>query len=63
MIFFAVQAKRTELSTVALYDGMVDRYGLTPFATTASANQAAAIQRDNTFSSFTAGVPLGKIQF
>jgi hypothetical protein len=38
---------------------MVDRYGLTPFASTQSANQAAGIQKDHVFSSFTANVPLG----
>lgn len=54
------QAKRTELSSLALFEGMVDKYGLTPFATVASAAQARA-QTGDKFSSFSAQTPLGAL--
>lgn len=55
------KAKRTELSSIGLYEGTVDKFGLTPFASAASAAQAQS-QKQANFSSFTASVPQGEMR-
>jgi len=51
--YWNAKAKRTELSSVSLFEGMIDRYGLTPFASKASASAAAHHQRQSNLSAFT----------
>jgi len=52
------KAKRCELSSVALYEGVIDRYGLTPFAPKQSAAAAAKVQQRKNFSAFSSSLPI-----
>ncbi len=58
IFYWNVKAKRTEVSSISLYDGMIDRLGLTPFANKASAAVAAKHQDSKNISSFTNVAPL-----
>lgn len=58
IFYWNVKAKRTEVSSVSLYDGMVDKMGLTPFASKQSAAVAAKHKEAKSFSSFTHVAPL-----
>ena len=51
--YWNTKAKRTELSSIALYEGMVDKYGLGPFA------KAQPLSTASTFSSFNSQSPIG----
>lgn len=58
--YWNAQARRTEISTVALYEGMVDRWALNPVAaTTGNSPVMAQLQKEATASSFSAPPPLG----
>lgn len=52
-------AKRTELSSIALYEGMVERFGLNPFKSTTSSPSLQQLSRDSQFSAFNAALPIG----
>jgi hypothetical protein len=52
-------AKRTELSSIALYEGMVERFGLNPFKSTSSSPSLQQLSRDSQFSAFNAAPPIG----
>ena len=52
-------ARRTELSTVALYEGMIERYGLNPVASAKGSPVLQQLEREAHFSSFTSTPPLG----
>jgi hypothetical protein len=58
IFYWNVKAKRTEVSSVSLYDGMIDKMGLTPFASKQSAAVAAKHKEAKSFSSFTHVAPL-----
>ena len=59
--YWNAQYKRQELSSLGLYEGIIDKYGLTPFATHASAAAAAVHTAPGAgiHSAFTAQIPLG----
>ena len=61
--YWNAQYKRQELSSLGLYEGIIDKYGLTPFATHASAAAAAVHTAPGAdiHSAFTAQIPLGTI--
>jgi ER membrane protein complex subunit 1, C-terminal len=54
--YWNAKAKRTELSSTALYEGMVDVFGLSPLSYFAALPQQI---RDANLSSFTSPIPLG----
>ena len=54
--YWNAKAKRTELSSTALYEGMVDVFGLSPLSYFAALPQQV---RDANLSSFTSPIPLG----
>jgi len=58
IFYWNIKAKRTEVSSVSLYDGMIDKMGLTPFASKPSAAVAAKHKDAKSFSSFTHVAPL-----
>lgn len=58
VFYWNTKAKRTELSSVHLYEGMVDKHGLTPFASKHSAATATKYKEATTFSSFLSVPPL-----
>jgi len=58
IFYWNIKAKRTEVSSVSLYDGMIDKMGLTPFASKPSAAVAAKHKEAKSFSSFTHVAPL-----
>lgn len=59
--FWNAQLKRVELSTIGLFEGMIDKYGLTPFATHSSAAAAANYvgPEAGIHSAFSSSTPLG----
>ena len=59
--YWNAQYKRQELSSLGLYEGIIDKYGLTPFATHASAAAAAVHTAPGAgiHSAFIAQIPLG----
>jgi len=56
--YWNTKAKRCELSSVSLFEGVIDRYGLTPFAPKQSAAAAAKVQQRKNFSAFSSSAPL-----
>ena len=56
--YWNAKAKRCELSSIALYEGMIDRYGLTPFASKQSAAATTALSSRNNFSAYSSFGPL-----
>lgn len=52
-------AKRTELSSIALYEGMVERFGLNPIAYLKSTGAIQQLQRDAKVSAFSTPSPIG----
>lgn len=54
--YWNAKAKRTELSSSALYEGMVDVFGLSPLSSFSALPQQV---RDSNHSSFTSPLPLG----
>jgi len=51
-------AKRIELSSISLFDGLVESNALHPFATAATSSTMQQLQRSRNFSSFSAPLPL-----
>ena len=58
VVYWNILTKRTEVSSVALFEGMVDKSGFTPWAAKSSASIAAKHIANNKFSSFTAPLPM-----
>lgn len=56
--YWNYNAKRTELSSISLYDGLVDRNSLHPFATSGTSTIMQQLERSSNFSSFVASSPL-----
>lgn len=56
--FWNVKAKRCEMSSIALFEGVIDRYGLSPFASKQSAAAASKAIQNKNFSSFASTAPL-----
>jgi len=52
-------AKRTELSSIALYEGMVDRFGLNPVAYLKATGAIQQLQKDARVSAFSTPPPIG----
>lgn len=52
-------AKRTELSSIALYEGMVDRFGLNPVAYIKATGAIQQLQKDARVSAFSTPPPIG----
>jgi hypothetical protein len=60
VFYWNCKAKRSEVSSISLYDGFIDSLGLTPFASRDSAAKAAKLKEAVTFSSFTSVPPVAK---
>ena len=58
VIYWNQLTKRTEISSVALFEGMIDKTGMTPWAAKSSASVAAKHIGNTKFSSFTAPLPM-----
>ena len=56
--FWNAKAKRCEMSSIALFEGVIDRYGLSPFAPKQSAAAAGKAIQNKNFSSFASTAPL-----
>jgi ER membrane protein complex subunit 1 len=52
------KAKRTELSSVSLFEGLVDRYSLNPLATPATSTTMQQLHRNSNASAFSSSPPL-----
>ena len=58
IFYWNTKAKRSEVSSIHLYEGMVDKHGLTPFATKQSAAVATKHKENKVFSSYLSAPPL-----
>lgn len=52
------KAKRTELSSISLFEGMADKYALHPLASSQNSATIQQLERNSNFSSFTSPAPL-----
>jgi hypothetical protein len=58
LFYWNAKAKRSEVSSIHLYEGMIDKHGLTPLASKHSATMANKYKEAKNFSSFLSGQPL-----
>ena len=56
--YWNTHAKRSELSTIVLYEGMVDKFGLNPFSNAKGSHMIQQLQKDSQFSAFNSVPPL-----